>query len=294
MPEKRAPLYLIASGRGSGRARGDDPLLQEIVGVPGVSKPTIAYVGAASGDNAAFRVMIGRMLQKAGAGKVVLAPLCGRKADPERATEVLKSAQIVFISGGDVEEGMSVLKTTGMIPILRSLYRSGKPFFGISAGSIMLASQWVRWSDPNDDASAELFPCLGFAHVLCDTHGEGEGWGELKSMLALCPTGSVGYGIASGTTLKVEPDGERHGPWWNGGRCFDAARRVSLRARASNRRERVSAFHDLVVKGPIIVQGNVITHLGGAANEESAFGAGVDEPTRFGSNLRGCSKGQEV
>jgi cyanophycinase-like exopeptidase len=207
MPAKRAPLYLIASGRGSGRARGDDPVLREIVGVVNVPRPTIAYVGAASGDNAAFRVMIGHMLQKAGAGKVVLAPLCGRKADPERATEVLKSAHIVFISGGDVEEGMKVLNETGMIPVLRALARAGKPFFGISAGSIMLASQWVRWTDPDDDASAELFPCLGFAKVLCDTHGEGEGWGELKAMLALCPVGSIGYGIASGSTLKVDAEG---------------------------------------------------------------------------------------
>ena len=46
----------------------------------------------------------------------------------------------------------------------------------------MLARRWVRWTDPHNDDSAELFPCLGFAPVFCDTHGEGDGWGELRAL----------------------------------------------------------------------------------------------------------------
>jgi peptidase E len=52
-----------------------------------------------------------------------------------------------------------------MIDFLRNQYRKGKPFFGISAGSIMLAKNWVRWSDPQVDSSAELFPCLGISDL---------------------------------------------------------------------------------------------------------------------------------
>jgi cyanophycinase-like exopeptidase len=167
----------------------------------------VAYVGTASGDNPAFRLIIGRMLKKAGAGVVSLAPLCGRRGNPFRATEVLESADLVFVSGGDVEEGMRVLEEKGMIPVLRRLLDSGKPFFGVSAGSIMLAKAWVRWTNPKDEASAESFPCLDFAPVICDTHGEADGWGELKAMLALQPAGAVGYGIVSGSALVVERDG---------------------------------------------------------------------------------------
>ena len=71
----------------------------------------------------------------------------------------------------------------------------------------MLAREWVRWRDPDDDATAELFPCLGVAPVLCDTHGEGEGWEELKAALHLKTVGDSGYGITTGTCLKVLPDG---------------------------------------------------------------------------------------
>jgi cyanophycinase-like exopeptidase len=111
------------------------------------------------------------------------------------------------MSGGDVDEGMRVLTACGMVGLLTDLFREGKPFFGFSAGSIMLASSWVRWRDPGDDASAELFPCLGFAPVLCDTHGEADGWEELRTLARLAPPGSLGYGITSGAALVVAPDG---------------------------------------------------------------------------------------
>jgi cyanophycinase-like exopeptidase len=147
------------------------------------------------------------MLLKAGAGAVVPAPLCGRRVDPEKTRRVLEDADLVFISGGDVEAGMRVVEQKGTTRLLKSLWKAGKSFFGVSAGSIMLAERWVRWSDPEDDSTAELFPCLGFAPVLCDTHGEADGWIELQAMLRLCRTGTTGFGIVSGSALAVLADG---------------------------------------------------------------------------------------
>jgi cyanophycinase-like exopeptidase len=207
MPDIRAPLYLVAGGPGSLKVRGPDPLMKAVIERTGVRRPKVAYVGAASGDNAAFRLMIGGMLRKAGAGAVTLAPLCGRRADADEARRVMTECDLVFVSGGDVEEGMRVVAEHRLAPFLRGLMRAGKPFLGVSAGSIMLAGTWVRWRDPENDASAELFPCLGFAPVLCDTHGEGDDWAELKAALLLHPAGSSGYGILSGSALVVEPDG---------------------------------------------------------------------------------------
>ncbi len=207
MPDGKPSLLLIAGGRSALKRRGPDPLVAEAVSQAKVPRPRVAYLGAASGDNAAFRVLIAGLLKKAGAGEVVLAPLCGRKADPEKARKVLGDSDLVFVSGGDVEEGMQVLRQTRMMRFLRALHEAGKPFFGVSAGSIMLARAWVRWRDPNNDQSAEVFPCLGFAPVLCDTHGEADGWEELKALLALSPVGAVGYGIVSSTALVVGPGG---------------------------------------------------------------------------------------
>ena len=129
-------------------------------------------------------------------------------ADLKKARNILESADIVFISGGDVEAGMEILQEKNMIDFLTGLYRQGKPFFGISAGALMLAAKWVRWRDPDDDDSAELFDCLGFAPVICDAHDEQAGWEELQAALMLEKEGVKGYGLAAGSAIKVTHDGK--------------------------------------------------------------------------------------
>jgi peptidase E len=207
MAAKKKPVYLIAGGRGSMPRRGPDPLFQKALQLADIARPTVAYIGAASGDNALFRIMMARTLRKAGAGEIRLAPLCGSRADPQKAMGVVENSHIVFMSGGDVEEGMKILADRGMTDFLQDQHQKGKPFFGLSAGSIMLAKQWVRWRDPEVDSSAELFPCLGLAEVYCDAHDEENDWEELRILARLIPIGSVTYGIPSGTAMAAYPDG---------------------------------------------------------------------------------------
>jgi len=52
----------------------------------------------------------------------------------------------------------------------------------------------------------KLFPCLGFAPIICDTHGEQDKWEELKIALKLARDGQKGYGIVSATAIKVYPN----------------------------------------------------------------------------------------
>ncbi len=202
----KKPVYLLAGGRGQSR-KSPDPLLQAVFQEFGVPSPAIAYVGVASGDDRSFFGFITSAFTEAGAGKIRHALIAPGNADLKKARDILASADIIFISGGDVEAGMDVLREKDMISFLSGLYNQGKPFFGLSAGSIMLAREWIRWRDPDDDATAETFPCLGIAPVICDTHAEGDDWEELKALLALEKDGAQGYGIPSGTGIKVFPDG---------------------------------------------------------------------------------------
>jgi len=164
-------------------------------------------VGAASGDNEDFFRRMADMLRQSGAGDVAHAPLAPRGAHIDGAQSILAQADLVCIGGGDVEAGMRILKDRQMADFLEGLYRGGKPFFGLSAGSIMLGEKWVRWSNPEDDTTAEIVACLGLAPLLCDTHDEQGDWEELKVLLRLQGEGVTGYGIVSGTALKVFPDG---------------------------------------------------------------------------------------
>ena len=90
---------------------------------------------------------------------------------------------------------------------LAERHAAGVPFIGLSAGSIMLSRQWIAWSDPDDDATAAPFDCLGFAPLLCDTHAEEDDWNELRALLEFQRPGTRGYGIPSRAMLRVHPDG---------------------------------------------------------------------------------------
>jgi peptidase E len=199
---KPADIFLIGGGPNS----NNDVLVGHALALSNKKKPSIAYIGAASSDNKQFFSMLRSILMNAGATKVTLVPIV-QGFDRKKAENILLFGDLVFISGGDVKAGMEYLEKRKLLPFLKMLYESGKPFFGISAGSIMLCSQWVRWRDSDDNKSAEPFSCLGFAPVLCDTHAEDEGWNELRTLLSLCSEGTIGYGISEGGALQVAQNG---------------------------------------------------------------------------------------
>lgn len=199
------PVVLVAGSPGSG-ARGADPILAAALAAAGRPRPSVAYIGVASDDDRDFLRFVTAYLQRAGAGEVRLAALASARADLAAARAVIERSDVVFVSGGDVEAGMTHLEKRGLLPLLRTLHGAGTPFIGLSAGSIMLARCWVRWSDPDDDATAETFPCLALAPILCDCHAEGDDWEELRALLALTGEG-VGYGIPAGGALRVDPRG---------------------------------------------------------------------------------------
>ena len=89
------------------------------------------------------------------------APPGQKDGESGAAKKILEDADVIFISGGEVEDGMAWLNRHGLADYIRALYGSGKLFVGMSAGSIMMGAHWVRWEDEDDDATASLFDCLG-------------------------------------------------------------------------------------------------------------------------------------
>jgi len=177
-------------------------------------KPLVAYVGAASGDNAAFQGMIGALIVAAGA-RVQAVKLASPRAKQSSALAVLEDCDVVFVSGGDVEAGMNVLAERGVLPLFRRLAQDGRPMIGISAGSIMLGRAWVRFpeADVSEVVAPKLFPCMNLAPVYVDAHAEADGWEELHVLLHLLAAsgepGAVGYGLTrkGGVVIEQGEDG---------------------------------------------------------------------------------------
>jgi len=202
----KKPVFLLAGGRPRGHDTTDS-LIRAVLDESGQISPSIAYTGTASGDDSNFFTRMAGMLKMSGAGNISHAVIAPENADLDKARSILQAADIVFVGGGDVDGGMRILREKNMLTFLEGIYDQGKIFFGTSAGAIMLAKEWVRWIDPDDADSADLFSCLKFAPVICDCHDEEGGWQELIAALELEEAGTIGYGLSSGTGIKVYQDG---------------------------------------------------------------------------------------
>jgi len=199
------PALLMAGGRGTDSLKMSD-LMAEVLRE--ISRPQVVYIGTANDDNWPFFLMLKSQIIKAGASTVKMLKLARAKVDLTAARKALTAADVIFISGGEVEDGMVWLKRHGLVELLRELYAAGKPFIGVSAGTIMLGRYWVHWDVEGDDSTASLFDCLGISPLTYDTHSEGEDWVELKCALRLMGEGAQGFALPSGCAVRTTSQGD--------------------------------------------------------------------------------------
>lgn len=203
----RYPIYLLAGGRGKSILSTFD-IVRDILEDTGKIKPVVAYVGVTSmQDNWLIYIIMAFLIKIRCHCVIRRVIISSPNADLKKARQILNEADAVFFGGGDVEAGIQILRAKDMLDFFHDLAQGSKLFFGISAGSILMAKEWVRWSDPRDDSTANIFPCLGLVPVICDTHAENDNWVELNTLLKLEKSGTIGYGLTSGSCLKVLPNG---------------------------------------------------------------------------------------
>jgi peptidase E len=207
----RKPTTLIAGKLGS-RHFGTKPFLGDALRLTGKDKPLVLYVGAANGDDLGFGTALADLLKAAGAHKVLWPKLAVKNRENAKARAALTDVDLVFVGGGDVEEGIKVLRDADLVDDLRTAARRGAVYAGMSAGAIMLGERWIRW--PHEDAGddeAETYECLGVAPCSIDTHGEGDNWRETRSFAAVrareLGKKARAYAVPSGGALFVAHDG---------------------------------------------------------------------------------------
>lgn len=201
------PLFLLAGGSPR-NPKGIVSFMARALQECDRKEPRIAYLGMANGDSMPFYLSMKSLLQEAGAGDVISIRLARTTVDLTAVKQALETADAIYLSGGEVEDAMRWLEQHQLVGFLKEMRNEGKLFLGMSAGSIMMGTHWVRWENPDDDATAELFDCLGFAPTIFDTHAEEEDWKELKMALKLQGPGARGYGIPGGGMVSVDAQGQ--------------------------------------------------------------------------------------
>jgi cyanophycinase-like exopeptidase len=206
----RKPVTLIAGQRGSGHF-GTRPYLREALQSTGARQPSALYIGAANGDDRRFGESLCVLLKTAGAERVFW-PKLNERRKRAQARNVLEDVDFVFVGGGDVEEGMRVLRDADLVAPLHAAAERGAIFAGMSAGAIMLGKRWIRWPHARArDSEAATYECLGIAGCSLDTHGEDDGWNEARAFASVRANElgkkAYAYGIPGGGALVVAPGG---------------------------------------------------------------------------------------
>jgi peptidase E len=201
-------VYLTGGGPGAFKPLRTN--FAQAVSELGKTKPLVAYVGVATADNHGFFEMITGALDRRKA-RIEPVKIAAPRANLREARALLDECDLVFMSGGDVHAGMATLARKGMDEVLRGLARAGKPMFGVSAGSLMLAKEWVRFRGESH-AHARIFPCLGVAPIHVDAHSEDDDWSELRILVELLgkrgDVKPVGYGLTRKGGLRLSIDAQ--------------------------------------------------------------------------------------
>lgn len=183
--------YLIA-GAGPSTSRRSVRYHIACAAALGTARPTIAYVGACAGDDPAFAARVQALVFGPAARVTPVALTSRTRTSTLRAR--LAAADLVFFTGGDVERGMQLVDERGLAPYLRALAAEGKPMEGISAGAILLGRRWIAFPARG---APRPFACLGVVPAALDTHGEADGWSELRELARRSPAGDAVHGIPS-------------------------------------------------------------------------------------------------
>ena len=166
-------------------------------------RPLVAYVGAASNDHRGFYAMIRGGLAL-GAARMVLAKMASPRAQGERGASSSRGQRHgVRLRRRRRARDEDPARSRPGGRHRRPGSAAGKPIFGISAGSLMLAREWVRFPDENDEASRGDLPLPGDCSV---ARGRALGGGRLERAshprAPASPSAAIATPVGYGLTRK--------------------------------------------------------------------------------------------
>jgi dipeptidase E len=159
---------IVAIGGGGLSADPDRYAIERyIVGQARRARPSVCYVGTASGDENAYAVRFYAAMAELDCRASRL-PFFARTPD---LRQLVLAQDVVYVGGGNTKSMLAVWREWGLDAMLREAWGNGTLLCGTSAGAICWFDSGVTdsWAD-----ALQPMPCLGFLPGACCPHYDGE------------------------------------------------------------------------------------------------------------------------
>jgi len=192
------PLYLLADSQLLFVKSGGDSLAERIRADLDFGKPSAAYIGASNGDQPEFYGLFVAAMQSMEISDCRLVP-----SKPSREDILfLEKADLIVLSGGDVEQGWRVFEQNGLKELLPRKRFDGAILMGVSAGAVQLGLGCL-----SNAAQPKQIDMFRFAPFYVGAHDEGNDWFDLRALVNLAQSDTRAIGLPAGGGAVYYADG---------------------------------------------------------------------------------------
>jgi cyanophycinase len=192
------PLYLLADSQLFFWKSESGSLAERVRADLDSTKPKAAYIGASNGDQPEFYSLFQAAMETMEISNCRLVP-----SQPSREDiSFLEEADLVVLSGGDVERGWRTFEQNGLKELVPRKRFDGAVLMGVSAGAIQLGLGCL-----SNSAQPKQIDMFRFAPFYVGAHDEENDWWDLRALVNLSQADARAIGIPTGGGAVYQSDG---------------------------------------------------------------------------------------
>ena len=162
-------------------------------------EPLAVYIGASNGDQPEFYEIFRMAMESIGITNCRMI----HSDMPEEEEDAVEDADLILLSGGDVERGWRVFEKNDLQEIIVRRYYEGALLMGTSAGAVQLGM--MGWTSGNGSAP-KVIDTFRLIPLIIDVHQEKADWQGLQKALRKSGGAASAIGIPSGGGMAYHTD----------------------------------------------------------------------------------------
>ncbi|MGB8131374.1 MAG: Type 1 glutamine amidotransferase-like domain-containing protein [Candidatus Angelobacter sp.] len=192
------PLYLLADSQLFFWKSDSGSLAERVCADLDSRSPKAAYIGASNSDQPEFYSLFVAAMETMEISNCRLVP-----SQPSREDiSFLEDADLILLSGGDVERGWQVFEQNGLKELVPRKRFDGAVLMGVSAGAVQLGLGGL-----SNAAQPKPLDMFRFAPFYVGAHDEENDWWNLRALVNLSQTDARAIGIPAGGGAVYLADG---------------------------------------------------------------------------------------